>query len=113
MKNKNIDFLVEATLSSMDEQRPVAPPPFLLTRILSRLQAKVQTTIWERLYGVISKPAVAMGLLIFVVVVNSLIIFYSNKSEANNFAVDTSSSDLQSFTVLNNTAYYDVENITP
>ncbi|MEO6583146.1 MAG: hypothetical protein ABIO05_02410 [Ferruginibacter sp.] len=113
MKKQDLDSLIDATLNSMDEHKALAPKPFLYTRIVSRLNSPTAITIWEKLYATISRPAIAMALLFIVVILNGLIIFYSDKREASNFSAETTLTELQNLTVSNNTAYYDIENIAP
>lgn len=111
--NNHINKLVDDTLNSMDHHKRATPRPYLLTRINARLLNRDGSTIWDRLTSIITRPAVAMAGLIFIIMLNILIIS-SNKGSANyNGSQQETVADGQGFSIATTTALYDIENIEP
>lgn len=67
---------VEKTLQSLDGLKRAEANPFLFTRIKARMQ-KEKKNGWEMLFSFVSKPVVAMAILVFVMAVNGWSVFSS------------------------------------
>jgi hypothetical protein len=75
MTNRNdIEKLVNETLNSLDGIQKAEPRPFMVTRIMARMNQK-EETIWEKLIFLISKPAVAFATVILFIAINAFVLF--------------------------------------
>lgn len=91
MTNKeHIQQKVEKTLQSLDEIKRAEANPFLFTRIIARVQQ--EQSGWERITSFISRPAIALAMLILVMAVNALVVFNSGTettAETESMAVSS------------------------
>lgn len=111
--NNHINKLVDDTLNSMDHHKRAMPRPYLLTRINARLLVPSGSTMWDRLTSIITRPAVAMAGLIFIIILNILIISSNNDLENYNGSQQETVVDGHDFSIATTTALYDIENIEP
>jgi hypothetical protein len=72
------------TLESLDGIKRVEANPYLFTRIKARMQQ--QNSGWERTYSFISRPVIALAILIAVIAVNSFSVY---KTDSENVSTDT------------------------
>lgn len=73
MVNKeNINREVDHTLQSLDGLQRATANPFLYTRIKARMQRQ---SGWERTFSFISRPAVALAIVILVMSVNTWVLW--------------------------------------
>ena len=71
------------TLDSLEGIKRAEANPYLFNRIKARMQQ--QKSGWERTYSLISRPVIALAILIAVVAVNSLSVY---NTEGENVSVD-------------------------
>jgi len=72
-KKENIQQKIDATLSSMDNAQRATPQPFLLTRIMAKINAAKETS-WEKTGRLISRPSFAIAGLSALILLNVLVI---------------------------------------
>lgn len=75
--NKNMEQEIEAALNSLNNVERASPAAYLLTRIQARLNNPVKNT-WENIAGFISRPAVMVAGICFLVIINISVLFYKN-----------------------------------
>lgn len=111
MQKPSVEKLVEETINSFDGAKRAAAKPFLLTRVLARMQSTDDTqNFWSRAGSFLSKPGVALAGLLFILLANAAIIM-SNTNDANSTAQGlTSSKDEFAINVI---SIYDTENQEP
>ena len=110
MQKQRIEKLVEETLNSFDGAKKAEPKPFLLTRVLARMQGQAEVqNIWARAGSFLSKPAVALAGLLLIVLVNAAIIMSNND---DNSSVQNITSSKDEFAI-NVSSIYDNENQEP
>jgi hypothetical protein len=80
--NKNTEQEIEAAFNSLNHIERAAPAPFLLTRIQARLNNPVKNT-WEYIAGFISRPAIMVAGLCFLLIINISVLLYKNYNPAN------------------------------
>ncbi len=111
MHQKPIEQLIAETINSFDGAKRAEVKPFLLTRILARMQADAEAdNIWTRAGAFLSRPAVALAGILLIVLVNVAIIV-SNSNETNS-TVQQLSSSKDEFAI-NVISIYDTENLEP
>jgi hypothetical protein len=59
---------IEQTLQCLDGAKRAEANPFLFTRIKARMDRKAN--VWERSFSFISKPAIAVAIVVMVMAVN-------------------------------------------
>ena len=100
---------IERTLQSLDGVKRAEANPFLFTRIKARMAKK--DSPWERTFSFISKPAIAMAIVLLVMTVNGWALLGSN---SNNTISDSANvSELANeYNVVASVDNYDYENMT-
>jgi hypothetical protein len=78
-KEQNIQQIIEAALSSIDDAKRATPKPFLLTRIMARINAANETS-WEKAGRLISRPSFAVAGLGALIVLNVLVVTLNHHS---------------------------------
>jgi hypothetical protein len=111
--NDHINKLVDDTLNSMDHHERAAPRPFLLSRINARILKRGESTMWDRLTSIITRPVIAFGGLVLVIMLNILIISFNKDAAVYNGIQEDEIADGQGFSIATTTALYDIENIEP
>ena len=113
MHQKKIDQLVEETIGSLDGAGRAEAKPYLLTRVLARIQAEeaVADNIWTKAGAFLSRPSIALAGLLFIVLVNAAIII-SNVNDDRNNTVQQLSAAKDEFAI-NVISIYDTENMEP
>jgi hypothetical protein len=83
---KDITSHIEAVLNSLDGIEKAAPQPFFYTRLLARME-QVNASPWNKWMVLLSKPAVAVGILSFFILLNGLMLFSQGGQEDDNTSV--------------------------
>ena len=105
-KKSDIQNKVEATLNSLEGITPATPGPYFFTRVQARLK-KVEKNIWENISAYIARPAVAIAMVGFVLLMNTVaVVQHTTKSDLTLDQNDQSVYD--EFNVAVNT-FYDYE----
>ena len=74
--NANIDNEVQLTLGSLDGVERASAGPFFYTRLMARMESE-QASVWVRAAAWLTRPQVALGLLVFLLVMNGLLLLNS------------------------------------
>lgn len=102
---------VEATLRSLDNIKRAEAPPFLYTRIQAKLSAS--NTLWEKLLQFITKPSIALALLLGIILLNGSVLSWKNPLSSKETASASEQLLRQEFAEQYNlaiTTFYDYEN---
>jgi hypothetical protein len=104
---------VEKTLQSLDGIARAGVNPFLFTRIKAKLQQQ-ENNGWEKIFSFISRPAVAIAVVLVVMAINGWVIFNSTSVKQNLTAENgnTGISEIANeYNLLANATNYDYENL--
>ena len=101
---------IEQTLQCLDGVKRAEANPFLFTRIQARMAKKDST--WERVFSFISKPAIAMAIVLLVMIVNGWALLGSDYN--SNVTSDSANvSELANeYNVVASVDNYNYENLT-
>ena len=99
---------IEQTLQCLDGAKRAEANPFLFTRIKSRMAKK--DSAWERAFFFISKPAIAMAIVLLVMAVNGWALLGSDSND--NVIGDSVSELANEYNVVASVDNYDYENMT-
>ena len=107
---ENIQQEIEQTLQCLDGVKRAEANPFLFTRIKARMAKK--DSVWERTFSFISKPIIAMAIVLLVMAVNgwALLGSYSNDNVIGDSA--NVSELANEYNVVASVDNYDYENMT-
>jgi hypothetical protein len=108
--NTHIDKLIEESLHSADGAGRATPRPFLLTRIMARMQRKKESA-WDKAVNYITRPAFVIAGLCLVLGVNAMAIAFNNDDPSTAVAADQIAS-IDDFST-SVTTLYDIENNEP
>jgi len=101
---------IEQTLQCLDGVKRAEANPFLFTRIKARMAKK--DSAWERTFSFISKPAIAMAIVLLVMTVNGWALLGSD-SNNNTIGDSANVSELANeYNVVASVDNYDYENLT-
>jgi hypothetical protein len=101
---------IEQTLQCLDGVKRAEANPFLFTRIKARMAKK--DSVWERIFSFISKPAIAMTIVLLVMAVNGWALLGSNSTD-NSIGDTANVSELANeYNVVASVDNYDYENMT-
>ena len=101
---------IEQTLQCLDGVKRAEANPFLFTRIKARMAKK--DSLWERTFSFISKPAIAMAIVLLVMTVNGWALLGSG-SNNNTIGDSANVSELANeYNVVASVDNYDYENLT-
>jgi len=107
---RNIENLAEETIHSVDGIKRAEARPFLLTRILARMQGQDDAqNFWSRAVSFLGRPGVALTGLLLIVFVNAAIIIGNTNS---NSSAQGSTAAKDEFAI-NVISIYDTENQEP
>ena len=102
---------IEQTLQSLEGIKRAEANPFLFTRIQARMAKK--ETVWERTFSFISKPAIAMAIVLLVMVVNGWALLGSGSTNDNVVGDTSNVSELANeYNVVASVDNYDYENLS-
>ena len=107
-QKEKIEQEIEKTLESIDGIQRAPSNPYLFTRIKARLDKNKNP--WERTFSFVSKPLVALAMLVFVMAINSWAIFGNSDevvAESNTASVSEIANEYNMVASVNN---YDYEN---
>jgi len=100
---------IEQTLQSLDGARRAEANPFLFTRIKARMSRKAN--VWERTFSFISRPAIAVAIVVLVMAVNGWAL-WGGSGTAETVTADTNVSELANeYNVVASVDNYDYENM--
>ncbi len=113
MHPKKIEQLAEETFNSLDGAKRAEAKPFLLTRVLARIQSAEAgaDNIWTKAGAFLSRPGIALAGLLLIILVNAAIII-NNVNDNRNNTVQQVSSAKDEFAI-NVISIYDTENLEP
>ena len=107
---ENIQQEIEQTLQCLDGVKRAEANPFLFTRIKARMAKK--DSVWERTFSFISKPIIAVAIVLLVMAVNGWALLGSNSSD-NVIGDSANVSELANeYNVVASVDNYDYENMT-
>ena len=102
---------IEQTLQCLDGVKRAEANPFLFTRIKARIDRKAN--LWERTFSFISKPAIAIAIVMVVMAVNGWALWDNSGSGASETITADNVSELASeYNVVASVDNYDYENLT-
>jgi hypothetical protein len=102
---------IEQTLQCLDGVKRAESNPFLFTRIQARMAKK--DGAWERTFSFISKPIIAMAILLLVMAVNGWALLGSGSTNDNTNGDSANVSELANeYNVVASVDNYDYENLT-
>lgn len=104
---------IEQTLQCLDGAKRAEANPFLFTRIQARMNKR--SSRWEeRTFSFLSKPAIAVAIVVIVMAVNGWALWDNSSSGSNEtVTADTNVSELASeYNVVASVDNYDYENLT-
>ncbi|MCR6720174.1 MAG: hypothetical protein NVV59_07675 [Chitinophagaceae bacterium] len=107
----NRDEWMDRVLNSLDGVERAQAQPWFYTRLMARLK-KEETTTWERISGLISRPSVAITSLCLVLLMN---VFFLLQSDSDNSINSVAQTDqvVESESLIASSSSFDYENITP
>ena len=101
---------IEQTLQCLDGVKRAEANRFLFTRIQARMAKK--DSAWERIFSFISKPAIAMAIVLLVMTVNGWALLGSN-SDSSSISDSANVSELANeYNIVASVNNYDYENMT-
>ena len=110
-QKEKIEQEIEKTLGCIDGIQRAQANPFLFTRIKARLERN--SSPWERTFSFISKPLVAVAMIVFVMAINGWS-FYGETRPVRESFVETETTSLPEFEneykLITSTDSYDYEN---
>lgn len=106
----DIEKQVEDTLNSLDGLSRAQANPFLFTRVEARLRQGTRSA-WEQVTYYISRPAVVLAVVVFVIVSNAAVLYKQVSPE--EMVVDQNQLALIEEYSQTTSSYYDVENPEP
>lgn len=108
---KNIQQEVDKTLESIEDIQRAEANPFLFTRIKAKMQY-LQDNGWEKVFSFITRPAIAIAIVVLVMGINMLAVWGSGANE--NLAADTGSANVSEianeYNLIASAENYDYEN---
>lgn len=107
-REENIQNHINATLESLEGIQRATPGPFFFTRVAARLQPNYEGSVWETISRLIARPAIAIGGLCIVILINALTVV--KQSEQANAVNDSSELALVDEYSIGSTSLYDYVN---
>jgi len=102
---------IERTLQSLDGTKRAEANPFLFTRIKARMNRKANA--WEGVFSFISKPAIAIAILLIVMAVNGWALWGSGAGDEIAGSDSGNASELANeYNTVASVNNYDYENMT-
>lgn len=74
-KKQRTDRQVDEILDSLSGLEQASPRPFFYTRLQARMSAETDMSAWGRAVALVSRPAVALAMLVVFLLVNGYILF--------------------------------------
>lgn len=111
ISKEQIQQEIEKTIDSLNKVKRAQANPFLFTRIKARMNKKASG--WEGVFSFISRPAVAIAILLLVMAVNGWALWDSSgktvTADNGSASVSELASEYNTVASVNN---YDYENMT-
>ena len=85
-----------------------SPQPFFYTRLMARIERQ-EISVWERISGLISRPAVAFITLSTVLMLNIYVALNESSPSVNG----SETSEVATADDLGTNTFYDIENVQP
>ena len=108
---ENIQQEIDQTLQCLDGVKRAEANPFLFTRIKARMVKK--DSVWERTFSFISRPAIALAIVLLVMAVNGWALLGSDSND--NAGVNGDSANVSElaneYNVVASVDNYDYENM--
>ena len=102
---------IEQTLQSLDGAKRAEANPFLFTRIKARLNKKANG--WEEgIFSFVSKPVIAVAILLLVMAVNGWALWGSNSGDTIGDTTNSFSELANEYNTVASVNNYDYENMT-
>jgi len=102
---------IEQTLQCLDGVKRAEANPFLFTRIKARMDRKAN--VWERTFSFISKPAIAVAIVVVVMAVNGWALWDKSGSGTVETVTAENVSELANeYNIVASVDNYDYENLT-
>jgi len=110
ISKEKIQQEIEQTLQCLDGVKRAEANPFLFTRIKARMNKRAN--VWERTFSFISKPAIAVAIVVLVMAVNGWAL-WGGSGTSEPVTADTNVSELANeYNVVASVDNYDYENLT-
>jgi hypothetical protein len=74
-KKRLTDRQVDEILDSLSGMEKAEPRSFFYTRLQARMSAETDTSAWGRVVALVSRPAVALAMVVVFLLVNGYILF--------------------------------------
>ena len=100
---------VEEAMESLADIKRASPDPFLFTRLQARI-SREDSSIWERMTRLVSRPAIAFMTVSLVLILDVAVAVNENSAPL------TTQQDLAEIATaddLGTNAFYDIENVQP
>ena len=105
-KTNNIKNEVEHAMKSLDGLTSATPGPYFFTRVQARLSS-VEKNVWEKASAFIARPAIAIAMVSFVILMNTVAVLQHKQS--SKLSLDQADQSVyEEFNVAVNT-FYDYE----
>ena len=108
----NSNQFLDRVLSSLDGMERARPQPWFYTRLKARLQ-KEDSTAWERISRLVSRPSVAIASLCMVLLLNVFFLLQSDQETGGSYQVAQGDQVVESESLIASSSSFDYENITP
>lgn len=109
MDKNAINHKIKKTLESLDGIQRASPGPFFFTRLQVRLNRQTRS-FWEEVGSFLTKPVVALGAVLVIVIMNVTVIYSNNDTVTDQFQTEYAATD--EYVQLTNSVY-EIENIKP
>lgn len=110
MKDEFINKKVDTVLNSLDKIERASPAPFLFTRLEARMQN--ERNAWSKISSFVARPAVAFACICFVLLINAIVIFLSNKPGTSLTQTGSELATADEYSQVSSTLY-EFENVKP
>ena len=111
ISKEKIQDEIEQTLQSLDNVKRAEANPFLFTRIKARMDKKANG--WEWIFSFVSRPAIAIAIMLLVMAVNGWALWGGSGSDETNAADNNHVSELANeYNNVASLSNYDYENMT-
>ncbi len=111
MKQKNdIEKRIEDTLNSLDGIQQAEPQPWLFFRVKGRL-LKEERTVWGSMSSFLSKPAIAIAGLCFILMLNGFLLFNQEQQATTATVINQNEQSLDSESMIASSSSFDYETL--
>ena len=107
-KMTDIQKKIDEAMDSILNIGQATPQPFFYTRLMARIQRQ-ESNAWEKITGLISRPAIAFMTVSMVLMLNIYVALNESSSSVNS----TDISEVATADDLGTNTFYDIENVQP